>query len=116
MSTSVRSTHTKLSRIPFDPEFTPGAHNAVNVCLRIQPQERVCVITDEATSEIAAAMVAELEKLALPYHAWIIEELAARPLVDMPREILDDLDQSAQPGMVAAVALEQPHSFVERSR
>jgi aminopeptidase len=94
MSTSVRSTHTKLSRIPFDPEFTPGAHNAVNVCLRIQPQERVCVITDEATSEIAAAMVAELEKLALPYHAWIIEELAARPLVDMPREILDDLDQS----------------------
>lgn len=94
MSSSVRSTHTKLSTIPFDPEFTPGAHNAVNVCLRIQPQERVCVITDEATSEIAAAMVAELEKLAPPYHAWIIEELAARPLVDMPREILDDLDQS----------------------
>jgi aminopeptidase len=94
MSTSLRSTHTKLSQIPFDPEFTPGAHNAVNVCLRIQPQERVCVITDEATSEIAAAMVAELEKLGAPYHAWIIEELAARPLVDMPREILDDLDQS----------------------
>ncbi len=94
MSSSVRSTHTKLSKIPFDPEFTPGAHNAVNVCLRIQPQERVCVITDEATSEIAAAMVAELEKLGAPYHAWIIEELAARPLVDMPREILDDLDQS----------------------
>jgi aminopeptidase len=94
MSTSVRSTHTKLTKIPFDPEFTPGAHNAVNVCLRIQRRERVCVITDEATSEIAAAMVAELEKLATPYHAWIIEELAARPLVDMPREILDDLDQS----------------------
>src|SRR4051812_14575274 len=94
MSASVRSIHTKLSKIPFDPEFTPGAHNAVNVCLRIQPQERVCVITDEATSEIAAAMVAELEKLAVPYHAWIIEELAARPLVDMPRQILDDLDQS----------------------
>jgi aminopeptidase len=94
MSASVRSTHTRLSKIPFDPEFTPGAHNAVNVCLKIQPQERVCVITDEATREIAAAMVAELEKLALPYHAWIIEELTARPLVDMPREILDDLDQS----------------------
>ena len=39
-------------------------------------------------------MVAELEKLGAPYHAWIIEELAARPLVDMPQEILDDLDQS----------------------
>jgi len=94
MSTSVRSSHTQLNKIPFDPEFTPGAFNAVNICLRIQPQERVCVITDEATSEIAAAIVAELEKLGAPYHAWILEELAPRPIVDMPREVLDDLDAS----------------------
>jgi aminopeptidase len=94
MSPSVRSAHTALNKIPFDPEFTPGAYNAVNICLRIQPQERVCVITDEVTSEIAAAIVAELDKLGAPYQAWILEELAARPLVDMPREVLDDLDRS----------------------
>src|SRR3954453_16152046 len=93
MSTSVRPNHINLSQLPFDPEFTPGAHNAVNVCLRIQPTERVCVITDEATLEIAAAIVAELEKLGAPYHAWILEELADRPLRDLPREILDDLEQ-----------------------
>jgi leucyl aminopeptidase (aminopeptidase T) len=91
MTISVRSNPIQLNRIPFDPEFLPGAHNAVNVCLRIQPQEHACVITDEATLEIAAAIVAELEKLGSPYRAWILEELAERPLRDLPREILDDL-------------------------
>ena len=94
MTSSVRSIQKPLSKVPFDPEFTPGAVNAVKVCLRIQPEERVCVITDEATSEIAASIVAELAKLGAPYHAWVLEEHASRPLVDMPPEILDDLDQS----------------------
>jgi len=34
--------------IPFDPEYSIGARNAVSVCLRVQPEEKVCVITDEA--------------------------------------------------------------------
>jgi aminopeptidase len=80
--------------LPFDPEYTPGAFNAVNVCLRVQPSERVCVITDEVTIEIAAAIVAELEKIGAPYHAWVLEDLAERPLTDMPRPILDDLETS----------------------
>jgi len=94
MSTFVRSNHIDLNHLTFDPEFTVGARNAVNVCLRIQPSEKVCVITDEATLEIAAAIVAELERLGTPYHAWILEELAARPLIDLPREILADLETS----------------------
>lgn len=94
MTISVRPNHIELNRLPFDPEFTPGARNAVNVCLRIQASERVCVITDEATVEIASALVAELEKLGAPYHAWVLEELADRPLIDLPREILSDLEQS----------------------
>ena len=94
MTTSVRSTQTQLNKIPFDVEFAPGAYNAVHVCLRIEPREKVCVITDNATVEIAAAVVAELEKMGAPYHAWILEELSPRPLVDLPREILDDLETS----------------------
>src|SRR5438270_4308153 len=78
----------------FDPEFTPGAINAVRVCLRVQPEEQVCVITDEATVEIAAAIVSEREKLGAPHHAWVLEELAARPLTDLPREIVADLEKS----------------------
>jgi len=94
MSISVRSNPRQLNKIPFDAEFTPGARNAVNVCLRIQPSEQVCVITDEATLGIAAAIVAELEKLGAPYHAWVLEELAQRPLKDMPCEIREDLETS----------------------
>src|SRR5579863_208914 len=94
MTTSVRSNRVQLSTIPFDPEFSPGARNAVNVCLRVQPREKVCVITDDATVEIAAAVASELEKIRAPYHAWVLEELAERPLTDLPREILDDLETS----------------------
>jgi len=93
MSTSVRSNQT-FHTIPFDAEFTPGARNAVNVCLRVQPHEQVCVITDNASLEIASAIVAELEKLGSPYHAWILEELAPRPLTGLPREIAEDLETS----------------------
>ena len=80
--------------ISFDPEYLPGAHNAVHVCLRIQPEEKVCVITDEVTLEIAAAIVSELEKLGAPYHTWVLENLAERPLQALPKPIADDLETS----------------------
>ena len=40
------------------PEYSPGAHNAVHVCLRIQPEEKVTLITDRACLEIAASLAA----------------------------------------------------------
>jgi aminopeptidase len=85
---------TQVEHLSFDPEFTPGARNAVNVCLRVRPDEKVCVITDEATAEIAASVIHELETLGCPYHTWLLEDLAPRPLNDLPREILDDLETS----------------------
>ncbi len=94
MSIPVDSDYIDLSSLPFDPEYTSGAKNAVNVCLRVQPSERVCVITDQATIEIAAAIAAELEKLGSPYRAWVLEEVAKRPLRDLPLQILDDLEVS----------------------
>ncbi len=85
---------TRLNQISFDPEYSQGAYNAVNVCLRVRADEQVCVITDEATIEIAASIAHALEKLGAPYHAWVLEELAERPLKDLPRAILDDLETS----------------------
>jgi aminopeptidase len=94
MTIPVGSSPRQLNQTAFDPEFSQGARNAVNVCLRIQPTEKVCVITDEVTIEIAASLVAELEKLGAPYNAWVLEELAPRPLAGLPQEILDDLETS----------------------
>jgi aminopeptidase len=85
---------TRTFNRPIDPEYLPGARNAVQVCLRVQPEEKVCVITDEATIEIAAAVVAELEKLGSPHRVWVLEDLVERPLRDLPPEILADLEAS----------------------
>jgi len=83
-----------LLRTAFDPELSPGARNAVNVCLRIQPSENVTVIADRACQEIAASIVHELEEVGAPYHAFVLEEITARPMSDMPQVILDDMETS----------------------
>jgi leucyl aminopeptidase (aminopeptidase T) len=94
MSIPVTQTNQQLIRIPFDPELTPGARNAVNVCLRVQPSEKVTLITDEATKEIGASILRELEHVGASYRAWVLEDLALRPLAGFPQEIAADLETS----------------------
>ncbi len=84
----------QLNKLTFDPELTPGARNAVRVCLRVQPSEKVTVITDEASLEIAAAIVHELEDVGCRYLTWVLEDVATRPLTDLPPVIADDLESS----------------------
>ena len=84
----------RMEGVPFDPELTPGARNAVRVCLRIEPWEKVTLITDEASLEIAASLARELRELGAGHRAFVLEEYAPRPLVDMPREILEDMETS----------------------
>jgi leucyl aminopeptidase (aminopeptidase T) len=83
-----------IGSLPFDPELSEGAHNAVFVCLKVQPDEKVTLITDEACKEIASSLVAELKKCGCRHQSFLLEELAPRPLVDMPRVVLDDLATS----------------------
>jgi leucyl aminopeptidase (aminopeptidase T) len=83
-----------LRGIAFDPAFSAGARNAIECCLRIQPQEKVTLITDRACAEIAASLADELDRHSLAYEAWILEDLAPRPLKDMPPEILADMETS----------------------
>jgi hypothetical protein len=35
-----------LSARRFDPELKPGAHNAIAVCLKVQPSEKVTLINE----------------------------------------------------------------------
>ncbi|MFZ3263513.1 MAG: aminopeptidase, partial [Terriglobales bacterium] len=84
----------QLNSLPFDPELTPGARNAVRVCLRVEPAEKVTVITDEASLEIAAALARELEAVGSPYRSWVLEDVASRPLADFPQVIAADLETS----------------------
>jgi aminopeptidase len=83
-----------LRDLAFDPELTPGARNAVESCLRIQPHEKVTLITDVACQEIGASLARELEQRVHIYNAFVLEDLAPRPLKDMPRPVLDDMETS----------------------
>jgi leucyl aminopeptidase (aminopeptidase T) len=90
----IQPTLTDLTKTSFDPELSPGAYNAVNTCLRIQPTEKVTVITDNECREIAASIAAELQKVGAPFKAFVLEDLAPRPLTDFPGEIAEDMETS----------------------
>ena len=91
-SESVPAIATDLRTVPFPPEFGEGARNAVTTCLRIQPNEHVTLITDEATLTIAASLAAELDQLGCSWNGFVLEELAPRPLNGMPAEVLEDME------------------------
>jgi aminopeptidase len=86
----------------FDPALTPGAQNAIRVCLRLQAHERMTLITDRACAEIAAALRSEIEKTGADYSVFVLEDHGPRPHRDMPPEILADLALS-QVSIYAAV-------------
>src|SRR5229473_1193179 len=83
-----------LRTTSFPPEFTPGARNAVTTCLRIQPNEKVTLITDERCLTIAASIAAELERIGCTWNAFVLESLAPRPLTEMPATVLADMETS----------------------
>jgi leucyl aminopeptidase (aminopeptidase T) len=85
---------TDLRSVTFPEEFRAGARNAVTTCLRIQPSEKVTLITDEATREIAASIASELEFIGCRWNGFVLEELAQRPLKDMPKAVLEDMESS----------------------
>jgi len=79
---------------PFDPELTPGARNAVRVCLAIEPAEKVTLITDQTCREIAASLAREIADVGASWRAFVLEEIAPRPLVDLPAAIAADMESS----------------------
>src|SRR3954451_9481995 len=80
--------------LTMDPELQPGARNAIRDCVRLKREERITIITDEATRDIAAALQCEVEELGSHHSVFVLEEHAERPLTDMPALILEDLAES----------------------
>ena len=79
---------------PFDPELTPGARNAVQVCLAIRPDEKGPLIAAEACRDIAASLAHELEAVGCAWRGFVLEEIATRPLTGLPQPIADDMETS----------------------
>jgi leucyl aminopeptidase (aminopeptidase T) len=78
----------------FSGELAAGARNAVDVCLAIEAGERVALIADDRSREVAASLEAALAQAGAATQPLLIEELAARPLTGAPREVLQALEQA----------------------
>ncbi len=83
-----------LNDLPVSPELAPGAHNAIHTCLRLRPDERLTLITDRETLDVAAALARAAEELGAEQSVFVLEDYAPRPLAGMPPPILEDLARS----------------------
>src|SRR5580704_5713454 len=102
-----------LRTTPFPAEFTPGARNAVTTCLRIQPNEKVTLITDERCLTIAASLAAELDRIGCTWNAFVLEALAPRPLTEMPSAVLADMETSQVSIFAVSVQPNELHSRMQ---
>ncbi|MEO8446374.1 MAG: aminopeptidase [bacterium] len=80
--------------VQIDKDMSEGAANAIHVCLRLKPEERITVITDNESFDIASALVSEIKKVGSEYSLMVIEDYTPRPTPNMPQPILDDLAKS----------------------
>jgi aminopeptidase len=79
---------------PASAALEAGARNAVEVCLGIRPDERVALIADEASGEVAASIAAAIDDVGAPWDGVLIEQVAGRPLVGAPPAVLDALERA----------------------
>jgi leucyl aminopeptidase (aminopeptidase T) len=75
-------------------DLQPGAENAIRICLDVQPHERVTVITDRETRDIADALVAEIDRVGSEHTLFVLEDEATRPLTDLPPAVAADMEHS----------------------
>jgi aminopeptidase len=75
-----------------DPNLIPGAENAIGTCLAIQQGERVALIFDEPSREVAASLGYALTQHGAEWTGYCVEDFAPRPLTGAPAEILRALE------------------------
>jgi leucyl aminopeptidase (aminopeptidase T) len=107
------SARTLLLESPYPAEFQPGAHAAIATCLRVESSEKVTLITDRATLPIAASLAAELAANGCRWNAFVLEDLAQRPLTDMPAEVLADMETSDVSIFAVQVQRNELHSRMQ---
>jgi hypothetical protein len=100
-----------LETIPYDPEFEPGARNAVFTCLAVRPGERAVLITDDACLSIGAALLSQLKAARAEVSAFVLEEHVKRPTTVLPEPIARALERPTSPSSPLAPSgrAAQPH-------
>jgi aminopeptidase len=79
---------------PASPELLPGARNAVETCLAIQPGERVALIADRPSAEVAASLHQALTDRRADARCLSIDAVTPRPMTAAPPEVLAALEDA----------------------
>jgi leucyl aminopeptidase (aminopeptidase T) len=72
-------------------DFAPGARNAVRVCLNISGADRVAIVKDRVSQEIAEAIEEDARETGAEVRSWTMEDHIRRPATEFPRSIGDDI-------------------------
>jgi aminopeptidase len=75
-------------------DLIPGARNAIQTCLRLRPSERLAIITDRETEEIAASLAAEAREIGSPVEVLVMEDYGPRPMLALPAPIAAALERA----------------------
>jgi len=79
---------------PVSPDVLPGARNAVTTCLAVRRGERVALIADAASREVAAGLEQALGESGADADCLLIESVSARPIRSAPPQLLDVLERA----------------------
>ena len=91
-------------------ELMAGAKNAVEVCLGVQPGEKVLVVADEISCSVAASLEKALKVCGAEFTGLLLEDFSPRPITVAPEPVLDALERTdvgvlcmtPQPGELSA--------------
>jgi len=75
-------------------DLMPGARNAVETCLAVQPGEHVTLIADRPSEDVAASLARAIELRGAIPEVLLLENLAPRPLGQAPQPVLDSLQRA----------------------
>lgn len=88
----------------------PGAKNAVDVCLGVQPGEKVALIADEVSRSVAASLEKAMQDSGGVPTGLLLEDFGPRPMKGAPEAVLQALEtadvgvlcMTPQPGELGA--------------
>ena len=80
--------------ISYAEDLIPGARNAIRTCLRVRPDERVVIVTDRETDEIAMSLADQVQAVGAPVEVLIMEDYGSRPMLSLPPAIEAALERA----------------------
>lgn len=75
-------------------DLQPGARNAIQTCLRVQPEEHVTILTDAHTAEIARSLADQVRQVGASGELHIMEDYGERPMLELPMAVREAFERS----------------------